>query len=217
VSESRLFAGRSAVVALFSVAGAALIAATTLTAVVISADTPEWCCDDSVRPVAEQAPANAKAATDRPVGLPMCLIGTWRSVEDSSMVKFYSDQPPMRFNGAGRFLSLRPDGTGSERHENFTLNGNFGSRALRLVSNGTMTFKWTASDKTITYIGHVDATITYAYYDHRGLLETQPLKLNPNLNEVDRYTCQPSQLAEDSDTGYRSVWVRVPESGVYGR
>ena len=205
------------IVTLFSVAGAAFIAATTLTAVVISADTPEPCCAGETRPAVQQAPASAKAAANRPAGLPMCLIGAWRSIEDSSMVKFYNDQPPIRLSGSGRLLVFRPDGTGMEQHDGFTLHGSFGSRALRLVSTGTMGFKWTASETAITYIGHTDATLTYSYYDHRGLLETQPLKLNPNLNEVDRYTCGATRLTESSDTGYRSAWVRVADMGVYGR
>jgi hypothetical protein len=217
VSESPLFAGRSAVVALFSVAGCALIAAVTLTAVGISADNPESCCSDEPHPVVSETTATAKAAANRPAGLPICLIGTWRSVDESSMFKFYSDQPASRFSGAGRLVELRPDGTGSERHDNFTLTGSFGSRVLRLVSAGTMEFKWTASDKAITYIGHTSATITYSFYDHRGLIETQPFKVNPNLNEVDPYTCGATQLSESSATGYRSTWVRVNGAGVYGR
>jgi hypothetical protein len=218
VSESPLFAGRSAVVALFSVAACALVAAVTLTAVGISADIPESCCSDEPVPVAGEQTANTKAAANRPAGLPICLIGSWRSVQDSSMVKFYSDQPASRFSGMDRVLEFRPDGTGTERHDNFTLTGNFGSRVLRLVSAGTMDFKWTASDSAITYIGHISATITYSYYDHRGLIETQPFKLNPNLNEVDRYTCAATQLSESNDTsGYRSTWVRTAGTGVYGR
>jgi hypothetical protein len=150
----------------------------------------------------------------------MCLIGTWRSVDENTMFKFYSDQPPSPFAGAGRLLEFRPDGTGIERHDNFTLTGSFGSRVLRLVSAGTIDFKWTASDSAITYIGHTGATVTFSFYDHRGLIETQPFKVNPNLNEVDRYTCGATQLTEAATagtTGYRSTWVRIAGAGVYGR
>ncbi|MET0237846.1 MAG: hypothetical protein ABW224_24625 [Kibdelosporangium sp.] len=215
MSDSPLFAGRSAIVALFSVAGCALVAAVTLTAVGISADVPESCCEGESQPVVSEQAA-AKAAANRPAGLPMCLIGTWRSVAENTMFKFYSDQPASPFTGSGRQVEFRPDGTGSERRDNFTLTGSFGSRALRLVSNGSVEFKWSANDQAITYIGHTSATITYYFYDHRGLIESQPFKLNPALNEVDQYTCQPSQLTESGSTGYRSVWVRTAGAGVYG-
>jgi hypothetical protein len=217
VSESPLFAGRSTVIGLFSVAACALVAAVTLTAVGISADIPESCCSDEPLPVESEQTASTKAAVNRPAALPICLIGSWRSVEDSSMYKFYTDQPPMRFSGSGRIVEFRPDGTGTERHDNFTLTGSFGSRVLRLVSAGTVDFTWTASDSAVTYIGHTGTTITYSFYDHRGLIETQPFKLNPNLNEVDRYTCAATQLSESNDNGYRSTWVRTAGTGVYGR
>jgi hypothetical protein len=217
VSDSPLFAGRSVVVALFSAAACAAIAAVTLTAVGISADVPESCCSDEPLPVESEQAAATKAAANRPAALPICMIGTWRSVEENTMFKFYSDQPASPFSGAGRVMEFRPDGTGTVRNDNFTLTGSFGSRVLRLVSSGSAEFTWKASDQAVTYIGYSNATITFSFYDHRGLIETQPFKVDANANEVDRYTCAATQFGESNDTGYRSTWVRTAASGVYGQ
>ncbi|CAM3535372.1 hypothetical protein KIPE111705_12950 [Kibdelosporangium persicum] len=204
------------VVVLFAVAGSAFIAATTLTAIVISADVPER-AGEAPPPVVD-VEAAAGSSADRVTGPPACLIGTWRSVDEYTNFKFYSDQPPMPFTGRGRYLSFRPDGTGSERREGFTLTGHWSGRVLKLVSDGTFDFRWSADAKAITYHGHISTTVTYRYYDHRGLIETQPMRANPNLNEVDGYTCDATRLTETGApvTGFRSVWVRTGETGVYG-
>ncbi|MBP2327715.1 hypothetical protein JOF56_008100 [Kibdelosporangium banguiense] len=183
----------------------------------ISADIPESCCSDEVIPVAGETTATPKAAANRPAALPMCMIGSWRSVGEFTTVKFYTDQEPMRFSGNGRVLEFRADGTGMERHDSFTLTSSFAGRTLRIVSNGTMEFKWSASDSAVTYIGHTSATITFSYYDHRGLRSTQPFEVKPNLNEVDPYTCNSTQFAEAGANGYSSVWVRTSGPGVYGQ
>ncbi len=206
---------RTAVV-LFAVAGGAFVAATTLTAVVISADIPER-SSDAAPPVSPLA-AVATTETSRTVGLPACLIGTWRSIEEYTTYKFYTDQPPFGFTGRGRFLILRPDGTGGERREGFTQTGRYRGGEQRMVSDGTYEFRWSADAKAITYQGPVTASMTFRYYDHRGLLNTQPLQPDPNWKEVDEFTCTATRLTETSTsgTGYRSVWVRTKETGVYG-
>lgn len=204
------------VVVLFAVAGSAFIAATTLTAVVISADIPER--SGEVPPPVNEIAATARSEADRPTGPPACLIGTWRSVDEYTTFKFYSDEPPMPFTGSGRYLFFRPDGTGGERRDGFTLTGNWRGRVLKLVSDGTYEFRWSADTKAITYHGHISTAMTYRFFDHRGLIETQPLPADPEINEVDQYTCDATRLTETgtSGSGFRSVWVRTGETGVYG-
>ncbi|MCE7004304.1 hypothetical protein LWC34_15880 [Kibdelosporangium philippinense] len=206
---------RSAVV-LFAVAGGAFIAATTLTAVVISADIPEP--SDNAPPTITPLAATATTQTTRPVGPPACLIGTWRSTDEHTTVKFYTDQPPFSFTGRGRFLILRPDGTGGERREGFTQTAQYRGREQRIVSDGKYEFRWSADAKAITYEGPSAAEMTFRYFDHRGLLNTQPLVPDPNWKEVDNYTCSATRLTETAtnSSGYRSVWVRTKETGVYG-
>lgn len=195
----------------------ALVAATTLTVVVIADEGPETCCSGSGAVAGSRPSPTARASASRAAGPPMCVIGQWRTVDEAFMIKFYTDQPELPFSSSGRVFELRPDGTGTERHENVVYTGSFRGNQLRIVGNGTIDFTWTATDRTITYVAQTKATITYSYFDQRGLLSTQPLTPNPNLNEVDDYTCAGPQLIENNtNRGYRSVWTRTAGFGVYG-
>ncbi|MET0136282.1 MAG: hypothetical protein ABW215_22080 [Kibdelosporangium sp.] len=215
---------RLPVTALFAVAGCSLVATITLTAVVISDDRPEInAVSNTGTPAPETTSAttsaprpSVKSGANRPQGLPMCLVGSWRTVDEVFSVKFYTNRPPMRFTGSGRLYEFRPDGTATETDHNVTLSGSFGTRQLRMVGNGTVDFTWSATDTTLTYKTRTRASFTWAYYDHRGLVSTQPLQPNRDFNEIYSYTCQGAQMIEANDKGYRSVWVRTPGFGVYG-
>ncbi len=198
---------------LFAVAACAVLAAGGLTAVVLADDGPR-----QATPVAtgDRPSPTARPATTRAVGPPMCLIGSWRTVDDRLMVKFYTDEDPMPFTTSGRVYEFRADGTGTERMDNVTLSGSFEGNALRMVGNGFTEFTWSATDKAITYVDRTKAEMTWAFYDQRGHVDTQPVPVKQGLNEVDDYSCQGTQLVESNASGYRSVWVRTTGSGVYG-
>jgi hypothetical protein len=207
----------SVVVALFVVAAAALIAATTLTAIVLSADSPERCCPAPAGGPASLPSPTPRSSSSRAAGPPLCLIGSWRSVDEAFMIKFYTDQPPIPFVSSGRRYEYRPDGTAVEQQDNVLYTGSFQGHELRMVGNGALEFTWQANDGSITYAALTKSTLTFSYYDQRGLLGTQPVPVNNARNEVDEYTCQATQLAEHGpSTGYRSAWIRTAASGVYG-
>ncbi|ONI80262.1 hypothetical protein ALI22I_43615 [Saccharothrix sp. ALI-22-I] len=213
MSDSARLPARSVVVVLFAVAACAVLAAGGLTAVVLADSRP-----GPVTPVVagERPSPTARTAATRAVAHPMCLIGSWRTVDETLMVKFYNDEDPMPLTTSGRVFEFRPDGTGTERLDNVTLSGSFEGNALRMVGNGSTDFTWSATDKVITYIDRTRTDVTWAFYDQRGLVDTQPVTAKQGVNEVDDYSCQGTQLVESNGSGYRSVWARTTASGVYG-
>ncbi|MCC8249206.1 hypothetical protein [Saccharothrix luteola] len=212
MSDSPRLPARSVVVVLFVVAACAVLAAGGLTAVVLADDRPR----QAAPVVAGRASPTARADTTRPVGPPLCLIGSWRTVEEQVMVKFYNGVDPLPMVTSGRAYEFRPDGTGTERMDNVVFHGTYQGNALRLVGNGIIEFTWTATDKAITYGTQTKAEFTWAYYDQRGLVETQTIPSEQVRHEVDDYACQGTQLVESNSRGYRSVWARTAGFGVYG-
>lgn len=197
---------------LFVVAACAVLAAGGLTAVVLADDRP-----DQAAPVAAgRASPTARPDTTRPVGPPLCLIGSWRTVEEQVMVKFYNGVDPLPMVTSGRAYEFRPDGTGTERMDNVVFHGTYQGNELRLVGNGFIEFTWTATDKAITYVNQTKTQFTWAYYDQRGLVETQTIPSEQVRHQVDDYACQGTQLVESNAGGYRSVWARTAGFGVYG-
>lgn len=144
------------------------------------------------------------------------MIGSWRTVDESFMIKFYTDRSPIRFTGRGREFEFRPDGTVLEKQDNVVLTANFEGRELRMVGNGTSELTWTATDRAITYPARTRVSFTWSYYDQRGLINTDTPGPEPALNEVDDYTCSGSTMSESNAGGYRSTWVRTAAYGVYG-
>jgi hypothetical protein len=204
-------------VILFCVAVCALVGAVTLTAVVLADDGPDRCCPAVRNAAAQATPSSAtRPPATRQAGLPRCLIGSWRTVDEVLMIKFYTNQPTMSFTGGGRQYEFRPDGTGTERLDNVAFTAPFRGRELRIVGNGTLEFTWTADDKKITYLARTGSQSAWSYYDQRGLISTQAVPPDPNLNELDDYTCQGTQMAESNSTGYRSAWARTTGYGMYG-
>ena len=198
---------------LFVVAACAVLAAGGLTAVVLADDGPR----EAAPVAAGRASPTARADTTRPVGTPLCLIGSWRTVDERVMVKFYNDEDPIPFTVSGRTYDFRPDGTGTEAMDDVVFTGSFQGNQLRLVGNGFSEFTWTATDKVITYGDRTRSEATFTFYDQRGLVETQPLPGNRPMNEVNDYTCEGTQLVEsNAGLGFRSVWARTAASGVYG-
>ncbi|WP_433259823.1 hypothetical protein ACQPZF_21670 [Actinosynnema sp. CS-041913] len=204
---------RSVVVTLFAVAACAVVAASVLTAVAVADDRP-----GRDGPVADgdRTSPTPRTSTSRAAGLPMCLVGSWRAVDEQFMIKFYTDEEPMRFTSSGRRYEFRADGTAIERQDNVVLSSTFQGNELRVVGNGQVDFKWTANDKQITYLARTATTLSWSYYDQRGLINTQPQEPTATLNEVDDYTCEGNQVVESNASGYRAVWVRTDGSGVYG-
>ena len=196
---------------LFVVAGFALLAAGVLTAAVLSDDGPTPVAARSGRPS-----PTARPDTTRAVGRPLCVVGSWVVVEEVSNIKFYSDQPALPMTSAGTTYEFRPDGTGTERMDDVVFHGTYQGNELRLVGNGFIDFTWTATDRAITYGGPTTSQFTWAYYDQRGLVETQTIPSEQLRHEVDDYACQGTQLVESNARGYRSVWARTAGFGVYG-
>ncbi|CAL9443638.1 hypothetical protein AB0A74_09830 [Saccharothrix sp. NPDC042600] len=214
MSDSPRPPGRPAVVVLFAVAAAALLGASALTAVAIADGGPAG--GDPVA-VGDRPSPTPRTPTSRAAGLPMCIVGTWRTVEDSLMLKFYTDADRIPFSGAGRRYEFRPDGTATEFQENWTLTGSYQGNELRLVGNGSTEFTWTATDRQVTYLARTKTSVVYESYDQRGHIGTTPQEVKADLNEVDEYTCQGNQFVEqNAANGYRSVWVRVEGTGLYG-
>jgi hypothetical protein len=207
--------GRSAAVVLFGVALCALVAAMTLTVVAIADDAPERCCSGQGASASKPSPTS-RAASSRAVGLPACLVGSWRTVDEVLMVKFYTDQPTMAFVGAGRNYEFRPDGTATERVDNAVFTASFRGRELRLVGNGTLEYTWQATDRALTYLARTGGSFTWQYFDQRGLISTAQIPPTEAMNSIYDYNCQPTRMAESNSTGYRSAWVRTAGFGVYG-
>ncbi len=212
VSDSPRPPARSAVVTLFAVAATAVVAGAVLTAVAVAKAGPSRATVES----GDRSSPTPRTSSSRAAGLPMCLVGSWRSVEERAMVKFYSDADPILMTTSGRRYEFRPDGTGTERQENVVHTGSHQGNEIRLVANGTIEFTWKATDKQITYLARTSTTLVFTSYDQRGEIGSQPLEAKPDLNEVDDYTCQGNQAVESNSSGYQSHWVRTDGSGVYG-
>jgi len=211
MNDSPRLPGRSAIAALFTVAVCALLAAATLIVVIVAGGTrPEP--GPTAAALVSPSPTPRSAAS-RAAGPPMCLIGSWHTVEDTSMVTFYSDVPPLRFTGGGRDYEFHPDGTGVERQDNVALTSSYQGRELKIVANGHREFTWTATDRAITYSSFTTTAMTWDYYDQGRLISSQTAKAH---SEVDDYTCQGQALSESSATGYRSTWTRTSSMGMYG-
>lgn len=199
--------------ALFVVAACAVLAAGGLTAVVLADDRP----GQAVAVPAGRPSPTARPDTSRAVGLPLCLIGSWRTVEDRMMVKFYTDRDRIPFTTSGRLYEFRPDGTGTERMDNVVHSGSFEGNELRFVGNGSSEFTWSATDTAITYINRTSAQLTWSYYDQRGLVATQTHPTSEPMNEVDQYTCKGTQLlVSNPGIGFQSLLTRTTAFGVYG-
>ncbi|GAB3004094.1 jacalin family lectin [Saccharothrix stipae] len=213
MSDSPRLPARSVVVALFVVAACAVLAAGGLTAVVLADDRPR----PTVQASAGRPSPSAREDTSRALGPPLCLVGSWRTVDERLMIKFYNNEDPIPFTVSGRAYDFRPDGTGTERMDNVVFTGTFQGNQLRLVGNGFSEFTWTATDKVITYGNRTRSEASFSYYDQRGFLETQPLPGDRPMNEVNDYACQGTQLVEsNAGLGFQSAWVRTAASGVYG-
>ncbi|MEU4804086.1 hypothetical protein [Actinosynnema sp. NPDC023587] len=214
MSDSSRPPAKSVVVSLFAVAATAVVAASVLTVVAVANAGPSRgsAAESGDRP----SPTPRESDRPRAEGLPLCLVGSWVTVEERSMVKFYNDADPILFTSSGRRYEFRPDGTGTERQDNVTLIGNHQGTELRIVANGTNEFTWRATAKQITYAARTSTTITYSFYDQRGLIATQPQEAKQDLNEVDDYACEGTQAAETNPAGYQSLWARTEASGVYG-
>ena len=199
---------------LFTAAACALGVATTATASVLSQPEPERCC--AAVPTADKVSAAPRTTTTRPSGPPLCLIGSWRAVDETFMVKFYTDRPEIRFTSKGREFEFRPDGTMVEKQDDIVMTASYGDVELRVVGKGSSEFTWTATDSAITYHARTKAEQTWSFYDHRGLLSTQSA-YTETMNEVDDYVCSGDTMQETNDAdGFRSTWVRTDLYGVYG-
>ena len=207
-------AGRSAVAVLIAAGSCALGVAVPSTAAVLSGKGPERCCA-AVSGTSRVTPTPLPSTT-RPAGPPLCLIGSWRTVDETFMVEFYTDVPAIRFTGKGREFEFRPDGTVVEKQHDVVLSGTYQGNEVRMVGNGTSELTWTATDRAITYPARTRTDITWASYDQRGLIGTQPASPDLALDEVDEYVCSGDTVVETGVTGYTSHWVRTSVFGVYG-
>ncbi|PRY40790.1 hypothetical protein CLV43_106531 [Umezawaea tangerina] len=210
--------GKSVIVLMAVATACALLASTAVTAVVATGGGPESCCGGAAggaEPVGSPSPS-ARPSSSRPAGPSICLVGSWRSVDETFMVKFYTNQPEMRFTGSGREFEFRPDGTIVERQKDFVITTVFQGRELRMVGNGSIEYRWAADDKAVTYSKRGNSSLTWAYYDQRGLINTELVTGDTDYTEVDEYTCEGKRVVENGKTGYRSVWERTSAFGVYG-
>jgi hypothetical protein len=211
VSDSSRLPARSAVVALFVVAACAVLAAGGLAAVILADDRPR----EAVAGAVGRPSPTVRESTTRAVGPPLCVVGSWVVVEEVSMVKFYTDQPPLRMTSAGETYEFRPDGTGTGRLDGVVVRGAFGGNEIRMVGRGSYDFTWSATDKALTYLARTRSDASYTSYDQRG--ERGTVALEPKtMNEVYDHTCQTTRFVESSASGYRSARTRTTGSGVYG-
>jgi hypothetical protein len=205
------------VAALFVVSLIAFLAATALTVVAVADDdSPEPCCAGPVAaPGAGPSPSSAVPESRAPA-LAQCLVGSWRTVDEVLMVKFYTDVGELPMTTSGRYYEFRADGTGIERNQNVQMVGNHQGTPIRLVANGWREFTWTATSRKVTYQAITRAKLTWSYYDNRGHLSSSPETVDPRYNEVNDYTCSGGQLVESNAGGFRSVWTRTSDYGYYG-
>ncbi|MET1075622.1 MAG: hypothetical protein ABWY11_23440 [Umezawaea sp.] len=217
MSDSPVSPGKPVVLLMAVATACALLASTGVTAVVATGGGPERCCAEpsDATPVALPSPS-ARPSSSKPAGPSTCLVGSWRSVDEAFMVKFYTNQPEMRFTGSGRRFELRPDGTLVEQQQDFVITTTFQGRELRMVGNGSIEYQWSADGKAITYSKRSNSSLTWAYYDERGLINTELVTGNNDHTEVDEYTCEATRVVENGKSGYRSVWERTSDFGVYG-
>jgi hypothetical protein len=201
----------------FTVAIVAALAATTLTVITATAGgAPERAEPvTGARPSPTEAPRSTRAA-----GLPHCLVGSWLVVTEDRAFKFYTDVDPMpfTFSGGVRYYEFRADGTALDRNVNFTMIGSHRGQELRWVRNGERTFTWSATDTTVTYHALTATSLVSDFYDQRGRLNPGTEVPNPNFNETDDISCTATEVVESTtrDSGYRAVWTRTADYGVYG-
>ncbi|MGY0232707.1 lipocalin family protein [Longispora urticae] len=179
---------------------------------------PERCCPAGGPPT-QPSPAPRPSASPGPtrvVGLPACIIGSWRVVSETSMVKYYSNADPFAASSSpGKSYEFRADGTGTEKWDNVTYTANSGGSTLRLQSNGTAEFTWTATGDTVTYLARTSVNLKHHWSVPEGESDATSSP-NLSLNETDRYKCGATGFEESNDTGYRSVWARTAGYGFYG-
>lgn len=194
----------------------AFLAASALTLVALTRDTPEPCCLGPVAaPDERPSPTSAPPASRAPA-LAQCVVGSWRTVDETVMVTFYNDVGKLPMTTSGRYYEFHADGTGVERNQNTQFVGHHQGTPIRLVANGWREFTWTASTDTITYKAITRTDLTWKHYDNRGLLNSSPELPNPRYNEVNDYTCEAGRLVESNAGGFRSVWTRTTDHGFYG-
>ncbi|WP_460400274.1 hypothetical protein [Actinophytocola sediminis] len=194
----------------------AFLAASALTVVAVAEnDAPEpwrtgYAADDG-RPSPTTAPPMSRAPA-----LAQCVVGSWRTVDETLMVKFYTDVGELPMTTSGRYYEFRADGTAVERNQNIQIVGNHNGTPIRLVVNGWREFSWSATASKLSYQAITRANLTWSFYDNRGLLSSQKEPVDPRHNEVNDYTCAEGQLVESNASGFRSVWTRTADYGYYG-
>ncbi|TDV46114.1 hypothetical protein [Actinophytocola oryzae] len=202
--------------ALLVVCATALVACAGLAVPLLGSAEPASCRSCPVAdPAALPSPAPLPKQAREP-GVDHCLVGSWRTVEETVPVKFYADVDPFLFTTSGRYYEFRPDGTGIERNDDITFVGSHRGNETRLVADGWREFTWTGTADTLTFVAITNAALTWSYYDQRGLVSSQPEPLDPRRNEVKHYACAGTRLVETGDNGYRSTWDRTTDFGVYG-
>jgi hypothetical protein len=199
--------------ALFVLCAAAVLGCAGLFVPVLASTGPE-----RAEPVAGARPSPTPTPpSTRAAGQQHCLVGSWRSVDESMMIKFYTDADPFPFTASGRYYEFHPDGTGVERNDNVQYVGSFRGSEVRQVANGWREFTWSATDETITYHAITNADLTSVGFDRRGQRETiREQQGNPNYNSSYAYACAGTRLVESNTDGYRSAWARTADHGVYG-
>lgn len=202
--------------ALFAVCAVAVLACAGLSVPLIARSEPESCHACPVAdPDALPSPTTSPPGTRAPGPL-HCLIGSWVTVDETMMIKFYTDADPFPFTTSGRYYEFHPDGTGVERNNNIQMVGHHNGNEQRQVANGWREFTWSATASSLTYLAITAADLTYTGYDQRGQRLTIAEQVDPQHNETNDYTCAGTQVIESNSGGYRSVWQRTADYGVYG-
>jgi hypothetical protein len=202
--------------ALLTLCAAAVLACAGLSVPLLARSEPESCHACPVAdPDALPSPTTSPPGTREP-GPPQCLVGSWRTVDENMMFKFYTDIDPFPFAASGRYYEFHADGTVVERDDNVQIVGHYGGDEQRIVANGWRQFNWSATGNTITYHGVTGADLTWTDYDHRGQLSSAREELDPNFTETNNYTCAGTQVVETNPDGFRSVWTRTADYGMYG-
>jgi hypothetical protein len=201
--------------ALLVVCAVAVLACVGLSVPLLTRSAPEACCSAEVAGTLPSPTSSAPAT--RLAGLPSCLIGSWRVVEQQESIKFYIDDEPLAFTfgGGDRYYEFHPDGQAVERNTDFTMVGSHRGQKVRTVRNGERTFTWSATATRITYHSVASTTLVVDYYDQRGKLSPATEMPSPTLNETDDISCSPTQVIESTDD-YRATWQRTADYGVYG-
>jgi hypothetical protein len=156
-------------------------------------------------PVAESA-----TPTPTPTASPGdCLVGTWKQTTGTDRFKFYSNVGELTFTTKGAVRILRADGTGTFTYAKTRYESSYKGRGLALVFNGSMDFKWSATESRLVYGDVTRTTVTIAAYESGSKVASQKDRTGTR-SIPNTYSCSATTSKETGNTSeHHATWTRV--------